>query len=281
MSDNETPKVWQLQRDLWEMRKGYKTDQLAWEQDMLNANRRIEELEGRMSGMCELQQIQDGKNGEIFQRIVTLEKRYPPLTTVEARIKEIEKRMEERSEDREKPTMNWRLNAIDHRDMTERMDKLENAVASLKLLVPPPQPPCPQEEEPVDHCACFVGSEYPCQDKSEKVQDGKCIYCNTDGTCSRKRKRAHAVEPCSHKTPDTGAHYDAAHAQMRIEDRVKALSILNDILDICKATRQRVIDSEEVITDWCVKILGEMHDIPKQVREDFKHYTCFKTEERK
>jgi hypothetical protein len=56
-------------------------------------------------------------------------------------------------------------------------------------------------------------------------------------------------------------------------------ALLNDILDICKSTRQRVIDSEDVITDWCSKIFREVLDFPIETRkiiaEEITRVTCF------
>jgi hypothetical protein len=322
----------QLQRDFWEMRKDYKTDQLVWEQDMLNANRRIEALETLISGgigmargyshreridkleqeveknvhggICRIMN-EDGQFHHLSERVAKLEERLKDsglatsfvkdawrkdinermsaiekLTCIkgnenanditsatarvaanEARIKALEDRLEtvwiapinalkercfelehthemlskdnnatneqhegriealetyrmdsnavearqdddinrlkgrvgdahgrierienknvlkriealEKSvEDRERPTMNWRFNAIDHQAMTERMDRLETSVASLKLLIPPPQLPC----QPDTKAYCTCGREL--QINSLVAGGGPTIIC--------------------------------------------------------------------------------------------------------
>jgi len=115
---------------------------------------RIEEIESRMSGMCELQQIQEGKametrniDDERFEKLELLSLRTDErIDGIVKRIEALEEDGEERLEAMKRPTtMNYRLNAIDHQAMTERLDKLESAVATLKLCLPPPQPPCPPE----------------------------------------------------------------------------------------------------------------------------------------
>jgi len=72
--------------------------------------------------------------------------------------------------------------------LKERCFALDNAVDSLKLCVPTPQPPCPPEAAPDFRFACIVGSESPCHDRIEECKAGKCIYCN-DGQCDYKRNR--------------------------------------------------------------------------------------------
>lgn len=150
-----------LERLCWEMNKERGTDGLVWEQDMLNANRRIAELEGRMSGMCELQQICEGKIAALREtayclsndsnatheqhenRIAALETYRMDSNAVEARQDDDINRMKGRVGDTAE-----RVKALEDRlqtvwiapinELKERCFALESAVSSLKLCLPPP-----------------------------------------------------------------------------------------------------------------------------------------------
>jgi hypothetical protein len=173
-------------------------------------------------------------------------------------------------------------NAAEHM-MTQRICNLEDSMTRLtyKCYPPeiaevpktPPQPQCPPEDNNWD---CVPHSAYPCKDRSATIDVTQCIYYDK-GVCDYKRTHG-KLPPKAH---DAGCCCDTClRAQVlrgfgesgKEQDRD---ALLNDILDICKATRQRVIDSEDVITDWCSKVLGEMHDIPKQVREAVKEHAFF------
>jgi hypothetical protein len=208
----------QIQRDLWEMRKDYRTDMLVYEQDMINANRRIEALETyRMdSNAVEARQDDDinrlkGRVGDAHGRIERIENKNV-LKRIEA--------LENANENNSRFALDIRI----------QLSQLQSAVASLKLLVPPPQPQCPPEKERNPHMTivpqddpqgtlanriekldakidaltsefnnldCVPHSAYPCKDRSATIDVTQCIYYDK-GVCDYKRthgKRPPEKEP--------------------------------------------------------------------------------------
>jgi hypothetical protein len=246
----------QIQRDLWEMRKDYKTDQLVWEQDLLTANRRIERIEKSMTQGTErtnreqswyclqerIEALEDGMKlwaGKSSQDgIATSFVKDAWRKDINERIEEIEKRMEDVHtritgccnaldckcaglEDRtdglqmdkadkaaiEKYSgrlIEERVRSLENAnennsrfalDIRIQLSQLQNAVASLKLLIPPPQPPCPQEDNNWD---CVQHSAYPCKDRDTGIDVTQCIYYDK-GVCDYKRKLRKRPEDAKHE----------------------------------------------------------------------------------
>jgi hypothetical protein len=283
MSNNETPNVCQLQRDLWEMRKDYKTDMLVHEQDILHANRRIERIEKSMT------QGTERTNREqswycLQERIEALETYRMDSNAVEARQNDDINRLKGRVGDLHEGVLKLEERLKDsglatsfvkdawRKDINERISELEKRVGDVHTRI----------------TGCY-------DDLNGKIA---VIEDRTDGLQLDK------VDKATRK--DDGARYEAEHYQMGFEERLRALAeaskrledrihkdwcecgrcqgervdaILNDILDICKATRQRVIDSEDVITDWYSKMFREVLDFPIETRkiiaEEVARVTCF------
>jgi hypothetical protein len=114
--------IQKLDRAIWEVIKDKGSDGLAWEQDFLNATRRIEELESRMSGVCEWQQIQEGKAMEI--RNID-DERFEKLEILSLKA-------DERIEALEKQHVD--LTPQHHvADAVRKMDEMQNRIAALEV----------------------------------------------------------------------------------------------------------------------------------------------------
>jgi DNA repair exonuclease SbcCD ATPase subunit len=394
----------QLQRDLWELRKDYSTDTLAYEQDMINANRRIEalmsakmetralfmgqdgelnRLKGCLEDACKrievleksiaaLEKPRDRSDTEYFDavwsrsinaRIDALEKRYPPLTTIEARIKEIEKRMEDvhtritgcyddlngKIADAEKriaalETYRMDSNAVEARqdddinrlkgrvgDAHERIKALEDRLQTVWIApINELKERCfaletaseAFEQHVTDHHCPGCGDESVCapaptvREQIEALDkritnccnalDGKCagLEDRTDGLQMDKADKA-AIEKYSGRLIEERVrsleNANENNSRFALDIRIQLSQLQSAVASLkllipppqppCPPETKKEITLERIHADqmeiydllrgMIYDLRNVVCDIPKKVRDDFKNYTCFKTEAQK